>query len=149
MPASVGPRMRAPVTIDELRAMALTMSSRPTICVMNDWRAGMSKALATPRQQARTSTCPTRTVPVRVSVARTNASTIMVHWVASITRCRRTRSATRPPTGASRNTGIWPQNPTSPSSTVEPVSRYTSHDWATDCIQVPTSDTSCPEKKRR
>ena len=43
--------------------------------------------------------------------------------VAITMRCRLYRSATIPPAVASRNTGIWPANPTAPSSTAEPVSR--------------------------
>ena len=38
--------------------------------------------------------------------------------------------------------GIWLAKPTVPSRTAEPVSRYTSHDWATVCIHVPMSETS-------
>src|SRR5580693_599822 len=57
------------------------------------------------------------------------------------------RSAAIPPNGANRNTGTWLANPTDPSSRAEPVSRYTSHDCATLCIQVPISEISCPLKK--
>ena len=39
--------------------------------------------------------------------------------------------------------------PTSPSRNGELVSSSTSHDWATDCIQVPTSETSWPAVNSR
>ena len=57
------------------------------------------------------------------------------------------RSATVPPTGATRNTGNWLANPTDPNSNGEPVIRYTSHDCATVCIHVPTSEINWPQKK--
>src|SRR3989442_2169742 len=37
----------------------------------------------------------------------------------------------------------------SPSLSGEPESWSTSHDWATDCIHVPISETSWPPQKRR
>ena len=49
--------------------------------------------------------------------------------------------------GATRKTGIWLAKPTAPSSSPEPVRRYTSHDWATVCIHVPIREMSCPLKK--
>src|SRR6266576_1861367 len=67
--------------------------------------------------------------------------------VAMTIRWRLTRSATMPPMGANRNTGIWLANPTAPSRSDDPVSLYTSQDCATVCIQVPISEISCPEKK--
>ena len=70
-------------------------------------------------------------------------------WVVTMIRCRSRRSARLPPTGASKKTGICPAKPTSPSRTDDPLNRYTSHDCATDCIQVPISEISCPAKKRR
>ena len=49
IPASDGPIRRAMFTIDELMAMALPRSARSsTICTMNDWRPGISKALMMP-----------------------------------------------------------------------------------------------------
>src|SRR5580704_728928 len=62
-------------------------------------------------------------------------------------RWRFQRSATMPPIGASRNTGICPAKPTTPSRSDEPVKRYTSQDCATFCIQVPISEINCPLKK--
>src|ERR1700752_1134908 len=49
--------------------------------------------------------------------------------------------------GATRNTGIWLANPTDPSSSQDPVNRFTSQDWPTVCIQVPIKEISCPLKK--
>ena len=53
-PAMAGPTMRAPLNIAELSATTLPMSSRPTISTANDWRTGMSTALAQPSRSART-----------------------------------------------------------------------------------------------
>src|SRR5713226_1133722 len=51
-----------------------------------------------------------------------------------------------PPSGDARNTGNWLAKPTVPSSSDDPVIRYTSQDWATLCIQVPIKEMSCPLK---
>ena len=51
-----------------------------------------------------------------------NANTIAEICVAMTMRCRLKRSATTPPTGERRNTGIWLEKPTIPSSAEEPVS---------------------------
>jgi len=64
-----------------------------------------------------------------------------------MTRCRLYRSATMPPNGAVRKTGIWLANPTEPSNSEDPVSRYTSQASAMLCIHVPMSEMSCPLKK--
>ena len=48
-PAITGPTIRERLKTEELSAMALTRSSRPTISIMNDWRIGTSKALNVPR----------------------------------------------------------------------------------------------------
>ncbi len=83
---------------------------------------------------------------VSVRNARMNARIIELTWVAITTRWRFQRSATIPPIGATRNTGIWLAKPTVPNNSVDPVMRYTSHDWATVCIHVPTSEINCPAK---
>ena len=77
-----------------------------------------------------------------VKAASAKASNIRLVCVKTRIRCRLLRSARTPPNDAKRSTGTCEENATSPSITVEPVSRYTSHDWATVCIHVPTSDTS-------
>ena len=52
-----------------------------------------------------------------------------------------------PPSGERRKIGICEANPTIPSSSDDPVSRYTSHDCAIVCIQVPISEINWPLKK--
>ena len=54
-----------------------------------------------------------------------------------------------PAKGASRKVGICPANPTTPSSSAEPVRRYTSQLVAIRVIHVPISDTLCPPKNSR
>ena len=76
MPATAGPTRRAPLTIDEFSAIALTRSSAPTISTMNDWRAGISNALTTPSSEASTKTCQIWMARSIVSAARIAASTI-------------------------------------------------------------------------
>ncbi len=109
----------------------------------------MSNAFTTPSSEARTMICQVRTQPVKVRAASTAASTIEAACVAITIFRRSCRSAIAPVTGASRNTGICPQKPTVPRSTVDPVSWYTSQDCATDCIQVPINEIDCPAKNSR
>src|SRR5258708_23169134 len=49
--------------------------------------------------------------------------------------------------GESTKIGIWPAKLARPNNAGEPVSRWTSQDCATDCIQVPMSEISWPAKK--
>ena len=77
-----------------------------------------------------------------------NARIMAEVWVAMTVRWRLYRSAMRPPSGEIRKTGICPAKPTMPSSAEEPVSRYTSQDCATFCIQVPMSEMSWPAKEQ-
>ena len=63
-PATAGPITRAPLNVAELRATALTMSSRPTISTANDWRTGISTAFAQPSRAASTRIIQTWTTPV-------------------------------------------------------------------------------------
>ena len=49
--------------------------------------------------------CHTRMTPVRVSVAKTKARIMDEIWVPITIRWRLNRSATMPPSGATRNTG--------------------------------------------
>ena len=76
-PAMAGPRTRAPLNIAELRATALPTSRGPTISMANDWRTGMSTALAHPRASARTMTIQISTTPLSVRTARMAARTII------------------------------------------------------------------------
>ncbi len=54
MPATAGPMTRAPLTMELFSETAFIKSSRLVISMMNDWRAGMSNAIATPRSAAMT-----------------------------------------------------------------------------------------------
>ena len=100
-----------------------------------------------PRQVARVKTCHTWTRPLSVSPASTSGKTIESVWVTRMMRWRLTRSATVPPIVANRKTGASVTNEVTPRSADDPVRRKTSHDSATDCIQVPVSEMSWPPKK--
>ena len=90
-----GPRTRAPLNIAELSETALPTSSGPTISMANDWRTGMSTALAQPRARASTMTIQSSTTPLRVSTARIAARTIITAWTAmSVWRLGRTSAST-------------------------------------------------------
>ncbi len=140
--------MRAPLTIDELSAIALIRSLRPTMSIRNACRAGMSNALTSPSRPASRKICQICTAPLSVNRARVKARIIDAVCVATIIRWRWKRSATLPPTGASRKTGNCPVNPISPRRIGDFVRRYTSHACAIDCIQVPINETNWPAKNR-
>ena len=70
-------------------------------------------------------------------------------WVTISARWRFQRSTQTPAGGARKKAGICPQKLTTPRSTADPVSRYTSHAVATRVIQVPTRETVCPLKNNR
>ena len=149
-PAMAGPTKLAPVTIDVLSATALPRFSRPTISTTNDWRVGLSTAMTAPRSAASTKTCPIRTWPLRVRDASTNASVIAEHWVMTSNVRRRYRSASSPPIDASRKAKAPAgQNVVSPRERDDPVRRYTSQLWASDWVQVPTSETAWPAIAKR
>ena len=84
-----------------------------------------------------------------VSTAATRASSMETTCV-PMRMARLSRlSASAPPNTESAKTGICPANPSVPRARLEPLNRYTSHAWAMDCIQVPSSDTACPAKNSR
>ena len=149
IPATEGPITRALLNIDEFSAMAFIKSSRPTISTRNDCRAGTSNALTTPIIAAIAINSPTVIRLVKVKNDSMEARIIELTWVATMMLRRFIRSATNPPIGPSRNMGIWPANATVPSSSDDPVRRYTSHASAMLSIHVPTSEIICPPKKSR
>jgi hypothetical protein len=111
---------------------------------MNDCRAGFSKALLSPRTNASTPICQTRTEPVTVSTPSTSACTPIALCSEIISLRLSTRSAITPPYGASSSTGIVCSAITAPSTAPECVSVSTSQDWAVICIQVPISEIAWP-----
>ena len=118
-----GPSTRDALNMEEFSAMAFIRSALPTISTMNDWRAGMSKALTTPSSAERTKICQIRTVPVSVTAASASANSMDSVWVAITSRWRLYRSAAMPPSVENRKMGIWLQKLMPPSRTIEPVSR--------------------------
>jgi hypothetical protein len=83
------------------------------------------------------------------SAANANDCSMASTCVHSSMRCRSMRSTSTPAKGASTKVGICPAKLTTPSSSAEPVRRYTSQLVAMRVIQVPTSDTPCPPKYSR
>ena len=97
IPAIAGPIARATLTSTELRLTALRRCSAPTSSIMNDWRAGFSKALLRPSIAARIPICHTSTSPVTVSTPRISAWTPIMLCSPIIMRRLSTRSAITPP----------------------------------------------------
>ena len=122
MPAAAGPTTRAPLTIELLSESAFIRSSRLVISTMNAWRAGMSKAIATPPSAASTRMCQGCTSLLQTSAANTNASTIMALCVHNNTIRFGCRSATDPPQSENSSIGAEPTAATMPSRSLEPVS---------------------------
>ncbi len=84
--------------------------------------------------------------PESVSAASANDCTMASVCVHTSTCRRSSRSTQTPAKGAKRNVGICPAKLTVPSSSADPVSRYTSHDVAMRVIHVPMSEMVCPPK---
>ena len=149
IPATAGPTMRALLKIPELSPMAFIRSFLPTISMMKDWRAGISKATIRPRMPASVAMCHTSTVPVRTRMASMKGGIIAEDCVMSRSVLLGNLSARTPPKLEKSSKGRVPTIPTTPSISFEPVIWYTSHPCAVHGIQVPTNDTNCPKKKRR
>jgi hypothetical protein len=113
--------MRAPLNIMELSEIAWRRSSRPTMSSVIDWRVGMSNALISPMVNARQMISHTWIMCSSVSTARIADWIIAALWVISRNFRRSTRSATIPPNGVMKNTGMVEQNDTMPSSSLECV----------------------------
>ena len=94
-------------------------------------------------------TCQYWTWPRPTSAASDSACTAITDWVVMSSRRLETRSASTPAKKDSSSIGRNCSVPTSPSRNGELVSSSTSHDWATDCIHVPMSETSWPAVKSR
>ncbi len=147
IPATAGPSRRAPLTIEELMAMALPRSRRSsTICTRKAWRAGMSKALTRPCTAMSTVISARLITPASVSAPISSACSARIACVHSSSLRRLRRSTQTPANGPIRNEMMLPVKLTSPSSSAELVSRYTSHPAAMRVIQVPISEMPWPAK---
>lgn len=103
--------------------------------LVRSWRAARGKSQLDLALEAGVSTR-------HLSAASANASAIADDCVTTRRVRRRWRSASTPTRVARKKTGACWQKVAIPSQSAEPVRRYTSHVCATDCVQVPTSDTS-------
>ncbi len=149
-PAIDGPSSRATLTIDELSAIALGRSALSSISSLrNACRPGMSNALTIPWTTLSARIHSTVMCPLSASAASANDSIIDMICVTTSRRRRSHRSTRMPANGPSRNAGNWPANPTRPSSTADPVSRYTSQLVAVVVIHEPASETIWPPKNSR
>ena len=148
-PAIAGPTTRAPLKIIELSAIALGKSSRPTISTTKVWRAGMSKAVTRPLKRGQNDHVldPHHAGPgQRRQDERAQhqqhlrdddqpAAIDVVDHHAGEQRHQQHRQVTGE-TDHAEHQG-------------ELVSLSTSHPCATDCIQVPMSETNWPPKNSR
>jgi len=148
-PASTGPAMRAAFITTPFRDTAFGTSRAPTISITNACRAGMSTSVTIPSRKAKTYTIGRLAKPVTVRMPRPSARAPETLCEITIRRRLSARSATRPPHGPARRTGRNCRAVTIPSASPPPESLSTSQAWATDCIQVPVSETPCPMKYRR
>ncbi len=115
MPATGGPIRRAPLNMAEFKAMALPRSSfLSTTCTTMEWRAGASRALATPRKKASGSRCQGAMALLNIRMARTKAWIMARDWATSMMCMRFQRSASTPARGDMKKTGTWAKKATSP-----------------------------------
>jgi len=124
-PATAGPTAVAELNIVEFNAIALAKSLRSTISSTNDCRVGPSKALTTPRDEAKRMMCHGRTRCEKVNAAKIKASSIMMLCVTINNVRRATRSAITPPYSVSNHEGIPEAKPTRPKKVGERVKSYT------------------------
>ena len=143
-PAMVGPIMRPAFCMPPPKAMALGKSVfRVTSSGVYDERTGVSNACTMPSSMARVITCHTLTLapPAHVTHASASDSATVAICVTISVLQRSKRSAQMPPKGARKNIAICPANPVMPSSSAEPVRRYTSQLTAICCTHMPISAT--------
>jgi hypothetical protein len=143
-PATAGPRIRPVLKMVEFSPTALARSSLPTISTTNDCRTGLSTAETRPSAVASTSTCQYCTIPATSSRPRTRATSASPDWVASRSLRLSMRSASTPPQSPRTRAGPNCSAVMIPSAVPELVRVSTSQSWATRCIHVPVSETSCP-----
>ena len=92
-PPIAGPMSRAPLTIEELMAMALARSPRSsTIWTRKDWRPGMSKALIRPWNTMRAMISPRVITLASVKAASARDWIAAATWVTTSSRRRSRRS---------------------------------------------------------
>ena len=104
--------------------MALGRSARSsTISTTNACRAGVSNALMIPCATWSSRISRTVMMPAKRQNGERDRLQHRQHLRDDEIRCRSQRSTSTPANGASTSVGIWPQNPTTPSSSTEPVSR--------------------------
>ena len=132
--------------------MALPSAARSsTISGTNACWAGMLNALTTPINPARTATCHACNGIQRfdASKARHPAKIIAAAWVATRIERRGRRSAVLPPRTENATYGMALEPDTIPSQIALCVRLNTTHCSATNCIQVPAREMSCPNTNRR
>ncbi len=108
-----GPATRAPLNIEELSAIAFNKSSRPTISIRKDCRAGTSNAFTVPSSVARQIISHTRMRPPECpALQRVNASSIEATCVRDQPLAGAANGPPRVPArGDSRKMGIWLTKP--------------------------------------
>ena len=148
-PASAGPTIRELVISALLRLTAFCTLVSGTISTTNARRAGLSKAVAMPPQNATAKIATTGGLSMKASPASTNDCSMAN--ACTIIRSRRLslRSAIRPAQAPNSRTGANWQPVSSP--TIRPllVSFRTSSVWAIRVSQLPTWLMICPEKNSR
>ena len=110
------------------------------------WRAGASRASATPWTSPSTYSCHASIASVSARSARVAAATASTDSHAITIRLRSTRSAIAPPSSANAVTGSVCTSASAPTATGDPVSSSTSQYAAICCIHVPTNETALPAK---
>ena len=118
--------------------------------MVNDCRIGASIAETHPKANERMYTQARVAIPATSSTPRIRAHNAMVVWVAMRSLRLSNRSASAPAGSDTMAVGPNCKAMTMPTATpLPPDSSSTSQSWAMRCIQVPTSETTCPPAQRR
>ena len=148
-PPAAGPTTRAALKRLELSAIALGSSSRPTIWNVSACRAGASSTRTMPRSAVSRYTSWTVTTPPSVSPVSAKARSMEAVWVPITVLLASIRSTSTPANSPSTVNGRNWKTARMPTATGEWVISSTSQAVAMFCIQVPLTEITWPEKKRR
>ena len=150
-PATAGPIMRAPLKDAAFSATALDAFSRVTTSETKACRAGLSKAVTTPRARAKPYMIGRVMSPVRIMRPSAIASSISSPCVTIRSLRRSKRSATHPVTPTSRSGGANCSAIVTPiaAASLSVSSVRTTQFWAVACIHAPMFETSAPMNQTR
>ena len=143
-----GPANSATVATIAVAALASCSSDSGTVCGTSPVNAGRKNASAAPKTASITTMCQISTVPVRIRTASSACIAARTRSVATITRCRGSRSAHTPPSIRNATNGMAWAASTIPTSVGDPIS-VTYSASATNTSRSPIVLALCPSQSKR